>query len=210
MLVYENKKMNNTEFKLDSHPDIESGWYARILSEGDIPSVRRLGGPEEDLIDIPVFYELNKSYRIQKEELVWYDQWKGEWDDLGRVYSHIASPDWEEVERIEGWRRIEEVARERGVRVWNDTRLKSGWVATVPLINEQGSRFGYSVRDLEGPEDDLYIVEVEGIELQEKLSLISPLAWEVNLVKGAWHDGWVERRDLWDQIRGHGKECRIE
>ena len=80
MLVYESKKMNNVEFQMDSHPDIQSGWYARIVQEGDIPSLRRLEGPDEGLIEIPVFYELNKSYGIQKEELVWYDQWEGEWE----------------------------------------------------------------------------------------------------------------------------------
>ena len=211
MLVYESEK--RIKMTVASHPSVKSGWYGRYWEDG-IPSIRRLAGPEEGLIRIPVFFREdggNWEYRIMKEELVWYDQWEGEWKDRGEYsWHHKDGSDWKRVRSIKKWQRIEKKAQKLGIGIWNDTRLEAGWVATVPLINEHGSHFGYSVRNLEGPEDDLYIVEVEGVELQERLSLVSPLAWEINLMRERWGDGWIERNDLWSQIRGHGKECRIK
>lgn len=99
-------------------------------------------------------------------------------------------------------------ARELGVSVWNHTRFNPGWVAVVPLVNQDGSSFGDSVRQLEGPDDTLHLVEVEGHELQEKLELISSLVKERNIING--NLGEIEDNDVWNQVRSHTLENKAK
>lgn len=195
---------------------VASGWYARFLCELGIYSLRKLSNEEDELCKIPFFSgqrRRDQTYEVIEEELVWVRRGEGpstmkhDPDAIQRMWRQTKFID----ARLEEERKRKAVlkkGRELGVPVWNHTRFDPGWVAVVPLINQNGRFFGNSVRQLEGPDDILHLVEVEGHELQEKLELISSLVREVNIING--NLGEIEDNDVWNQFRSHTLDDKVK